>query len=337
MNEALATEVPGTRLLAHAADRDAVQRADRGRALRRRDQALRRRPRDDCARRARRSPGPSARVPGAADVKLEQTAGLPVLRVRVDRDALRPATGFHVGDVLDTVEAIAVRQGRGDVFEGQRRFPLAGAPGRRGRRLDARGPRDVPVASSARARSIPLGQLADISVEDGPAQISREIGPPAHRRRGQRARPRPRVVRRGRASGGREGRAAARRLLRRVGRAVREPPSGQRAGCRWSCRSRCALIFAAALHHASARCGRRCSSTSTCPFAATGGIVALSLRGMPFSISAGVGFIALFGVAVLNGVVLVSQVRDLERGARRSTTAEVAATGVRACGCGRCS
>jgi cobalt-zinc-cadmium resistance protein CzcA len=49
------------------------------------------------------------------------------------------------------------------------------------------------------------------------------------------------------------------------------------------------------------------------PLAATGGVVALALRDLPFSISAGVGFIALFGVAVLNGVVLVSQVRELER------------------------
>ena len=48
------------------------------------------------------------------------------------------------------------------------------------------------------------------------------------------------------------------------------------------------------------------------PFAATGGVVALALRGLPFSISAGVGFIALFGVAVLNGVVLMTQIRDLE-------------------------
>jgi cobalt-zinc-cadmium resistance protein CzcA len=49
------------------------------------------------------------------------------------------------------------------------------------------------------------------------------------------------------------------------------------------------------------------------PFAAIGGVLALALRGLPFSISAGVGFIALFGVAVLNGVVLMSQIRDLER------------------------
>ena len=69
------------------------------------------------------------------------------------------------------------------------------------------------------------------------------------------------------------------------------------------------------------------------PMAATGGIVALTLRGMPFSISAAIGFIATFGIAILNGVVLTSYIRDLERGRPRSAGGGRPAPP--RCGCGR--
>ena len=112
-----------------------------------------------------------ARVPGAADVKLEQTAGLPVIRVRVDRDRCA-RYGISVGDVLDTVEAARAGKVVGTVFEGQRRFSLAvRLDDEAARTLDALG--NVPVASPAGA-SLPLGQLAEITLDTGPAQISRE-------------------------------------------------------------------------------------------------------------------------------------------------------------------
>ena len=112
-----------------------------------------------------------ARVPGAADVKLEQTSGLPVIRVRVDRDRCA-RYGISVGDVLDTVEAARAGKVVGTVFEGQRRFSLAvRLDDEAARTLDALG--NVPVASPAGA-SVPLGQLAEITLDTGPAQISRE-------------------------------------------------------------------------------------------------------------------------------------------------------------------
>ena len=112
-----------------------------------------------------------AAVPGAADVKLEQTAGLPVIRVRVDRDRCA-RYGISVGDVLDTVEAARAGKVVGTVFEGQRRFSLAvRLDDEATRTLDALG--NVPVASPSGA-SVPLGQLAEISLDTGPAQISRE-------------------------------------------------------------------------------------------------------------------------------------------------------------------
>ena len=112
-----------------------------------------------------------AGVPGAADVKLEQTAGLPVIRVRVDRDRCA-RYGISVGDVLDTVEAARAGKVVGTVFEGQRRFSLAvRLEDEAARTLDALG--NVPVASPSGA-SVPLGQLAEITLDTGPAQISRE-------------------------------------------------------------------------------------------------------------------------------------------------------------------
>ena len=103
-----------------------------------------------------------ARVPGAADVKLEQTSGLPVIRVRVDR-ARCARYGISVGDVLDTVEAARAGKVVGTVFEGQRRFSLAvRLDDEAARTLDALG--NVPVASPAGA-SLPLGQLAEITLD----------------------------------------------------------------------------------------------------------------------------------------------------------------------------
>ncbi len=112
-----------------------------------------------------------ARVPGAADVKAEQTAGLPVLRVKVDRDRCA-RYGISVGDVLDTVEASRAGKIVGTVFEGQRRFSLAVRfDDETARTIQALG--SVPVASPSGAL-VPLGQLADIALDTGPAQISRE-------------------------------------------------------------------------------------------------------------------------------------------------------------------
>ena len=248
-----------------------------------------------------------ANVPGAADVKVEQTAGLPSIRVRVDRD-LCARFGIPVGDVLDTVEASRAGKVVGTVFEGERRFSLVV-------RLDDEATRSleafrrIPVGSPT-GMSIPLGQLAQITIESGPAQISRE----AVRRRivvetnvrgrdvasfvhdaDNRIRERVKLpsgyyIRWGGQFENFE--AASRRLLLVVPLAL-------------------ALIFAM-LYFSFGAVGPALLIYLNVPFAATGGIFALVLRGLPFSISAGVGFIALFGVAVLNGLVLMKQVRDLE-------------------------
>jgi len=248
-----------------------------------------------------------AGVPGAADVKVEQTRGLPVLRVRVDRDRCA-RYGISAGDVLDTVEALRVGKTLGTVFEGQRRFPLAV------RFADevARTPEaiaDVPVAAPG-GNSIPLGQLADVSVEPGPAQISRE----AVRRR---------IVVETNVRG-RDVASFVAEATERIRRQVTLPSGyylqwgGQFENLEAATRRLgfvvpfvLVLIFGM-LHFSFGSAGPAALIYLNVPFAAVGGVFALAARGLPFSISAAVGFIALFGIAVLNGVVLVTRVREVE-------------------------
>jgi cobalt-zinc-cadmium resistance protein CzcA len=248
-----------------------------------------------------------APVRGAADVKLEQTAGLPVLRVKVDRDRCA-RYGISVGDVLDTVEASRAGKIVGTVFEGQRRFSLAVRfDDESARTIDALG--NVPVAAPGGAL-VPLGQLAEISLDTGPAQISRE----AVRRRI--------VVELN--IRGRDVASFVADAQDRIRREVQLPAGyyvrwgGQFENLEAATRRLAivvplvlALIFAM-LYFTFGSLKPAALIYLNVPFAAIGGVVSLAVRGLPFSISAGVGFIALFGVAVLNGVVLMTQIRNLE-------------------------
>lgn len=249
-----------------------------------------------------------ASVPGAEDVKLEQTSGLPVVRIVVDRERCA-RYGVSVGDVLDTVEAARAGKVVGSVFEGQRRFTLAVRfDDDTARTIEALG--NVPVATP-RGALVPLAQLADITQDSGPAQISRE----AVRRR---------IVVELNVRG-RDIASFAREAQERIRREVQLPPGyyttwgGQFENLQAATRRLSivvplvlALIFAMLYFSFGALTPAGLIYLNV-PFAATGGIAALVLRGLPFSISAGVGFIALFGIAVLNGVVLMTQIRDLEQ------------------------
>jgi cobalt-zinc-cadmium resistance protein CzcA len=246
-------------------------------------------------------------VPGAADVKLEQTSGLPVLRVKVDRDRCA-RYGISVGDVLDTVEAARAGKVVGTVFEGQRRFSLAVRfDDETARTIEGLG--NVPVAAPGGAL-VPLGQLADIVLDTGPSQISREA---VKRRIVVEVNVRDRDV----ASFVAEAKA-------KLGSDVKLPDGYYiRWGGQFENLDRAsrrlmvvvplalALIFAM-LYFTFGALKPAALIYLNVPLAATGGVIALALRGLPFSIAAAVGFIALFGVAVLNGVVLMTQIRDLE-------------------------
>lgn len=244
-------------------------------------------------------------VPGAAEVKVEQTAGLPFLRVRVRRDQIA-RYGMNASQVLDAVETIGGKT-LGQVLEGQRRFPLQ-VRFQPSDREDLGRIKQLKVADP-RGRLIPLSQLADIWTEDGPAQVSRED---IHRRITVEANVR-----------GRDLASFVVDVQQAIDAEV-ELPTGyyldyggtfenlQEASGRLAIVVPLALFLIFTLLYTTFRSVKMAGIIFlNVPLAATGGIVALFLRGMPFSISAGVGFIALFGVAVLNGVVLMSYVNQM--------------------------
>jgi cobalt-zinc-cadmium resistance protein CzcA len=247
-------------------------------------------------------------VRGAVDVRADRVEGMPVLRATLDRhEAAR--RGVDGREALAMIEAVGGRT-VGSVLEGRQRYPLrVRLP--EGLRNDLDAIRRLPVHIAGDAM-VPLGAVAQIDLIDEPLVINRE------------ALSRRMIVQanvRGRDLGG-----FAEEAQRTVAHAVRLPPGyhlewgGQFENLERA-RSRLAVVVPLALGliltllYLSFRAwGPSLLIFANVPFAATGGLLALWLRGLPFSISAGVGFIALFGVAVLNGLVLVTQVRQLREG-----------------------
>lgn len=246
-------------------------------------------------------------VPGAADVKAEQVSGLPYLRVVIDRKAIA-RYGINASQVLDTVRTIGGRT-VGQVLEGQKRFFFQ-VRFQEHDRADLEKISNLKVADP-RGRLIPIAQLATLRTEEGPAQISREN---IHRRLAVEANVRGRDL----ASFVADAREAVSERI--------DLPTGywiewggqfenlQRASNRLMVVVPLAmfLIFLL-LYMTFNRLRPALLIFLNVPLAAAGGVFLLYLRGMPLSISAGVGFIALSGVAVMNGLVLVSYIRDLIR------------------------
>ncbi|MDE2483948.1 MAG: efflux RND transporter permease subunit [candidate division NC10 bacterium] len=245
-------------------------------------------------------------IPGGQDVRVEQVAGLPVLRIQVNRRQIA-RYGINAADVLAAVEAAGAGRVVGTVFEGQRRFPLVvRAVGSTPTNLASF--QDLPVAAPNGAL-IPLAQLASVSLEEGPAQVSRED---ISRRIVVEANVR-----------GRDLSSFVREAQNRIAQELTLPPGyhlkwgGQfenlmRATRRLAIVVPLSLFLIFVLLYTTFNAVRPALLIFlNVPLAVTGGVLALALRGLPFSISAGVGFIALFGVAVLNGVVLMSYILHL--------------------------
>jgi heavy metal efflux system protein len=244
-------------------------------------------------------------VQGAADVQAQQIAGLSYMRIQVRRADLA-RYGINARDVLDAVGTVG-GMSVGQVFEGQRRFPMQVRLQPESREK-AEQLYQLKIDDS-QGRQIPISQLADIEIEDGPVEISRD----AIRRR--------LLVQcnvRGRDLAGFVAEAQ-----RTVDGQVKLPPGYslrwggqfenlQQATKRLSIAVPVALFLIFALLYMTFNSVKLALLIYlNVPIAATGGVMALWLREMPFSISAGVGFIALFGIAVMNGVVLIEHVRHL--------------------------
>jgi|UniRef100_UPI00404B1F25 heavy metal efflux system protein len=270
-------------------------------------------------------------IPGAADVKIEQTTGLPLLTVHLDREAIA-RYGLTVDEVQEIISTALGGTGIGQVFEGDRRFDLVvRLPENLRTDLDALGSLAVPlpelhadeaqvlpamlrtgarfVEAAPPLSFIPLREIAKIEIAPGPNQISRENG-------------KRRVVVtanvRGRDLGG-----FVTEAQQRV-RADVKVPAGYwleyggtfeqliSASKRLQVVVPVALVLILGLLFMSFGNAKDALLVFTgVPLALTGGIAALWLRDIPLSISAGVGFIALSGVAVLNGLVMISFIRTL--------------------------
>jgi len=272
-------------------------------------------------------------IPGAADVKAEQTEGLPVMNVEIDRAAIA-RHGLNVADVQDVIAVAIGGREAGLVFEGDRRFDLVvRLPDDIRRDITAlqhlpiplpQGDGDEPVrlasanrragaaeADAKRPGFIPLGSIAKIEITEGTNQISRENG-------------KRRVVIQANVRGRDIGSFVA-EAQEKLQREVMIPAGywidwGGQFENLIAARERllivvpvCFFMIFLLLFSTFNSVKHALIVFTGVPLALTGGIVALWLRDMPFSISAGIGFIALSGVAVLNGLVMITFINQLRR------------------------
>jgi cobalt-zinc-cadmium resistance protein CzcA len=250
------------------------------------------------------------KVSGADDINIEQTTGLPMLSVNIDREKIA-RYGLSLGDVQETVAIATGGRSAGTMFEGDRRFDIiVRLP--ENLRTDLEALQRLPIPLPGAAGTIPLAEVATLDVTPGPNQVSRENG-------------KRRIVVsanvRGRDLGGFVA-EAERRLLKEVaippgywttwgGTFEQLQSATQRL--QWVVPLALLLVFLLLyIMFNNARDGLLVFTGI--PFALTGGILALWLRDIPLSISAAVGFIALSGVAVLNGLVMLSFIRTLRDG-----------------------
>ncbi len=246
-------------------------------------------------------------IPGAVDVKAEHQANLPTVRIEVRPEALA-RYGIDADQVMQTVATMGGHK-VGEVFRGRMRFPImVRIPAEW--RTDLYRLEQMPIFG-ANGRQIPLGELADLIMEESPPGIDHER---TQRRTFVQCNVR-----------GRDVESFVLDAQRVIAREVKLPTGYeiqwggdfknlQSAKQRLMLVTPVVLLLIFLLLHTTFHSGRLASLIFLAvPIAASGGVFALALRAMPFSISAGVGFIALFGVAVLNGLVWVSAAEHLRQ------------------------
>lgn len=256
-------------------------------------------------------------IEGSAGAKVEQVTGLPVLSIVPDRKRM-DLYGLNIADVQEIVQTAMGGREAGTVFEGDRRFELVvRLPESLRTDIDALDRLPIPLPNGEQEGVdenpdyVPLGEVADISIIYGPNQVSRENG-------------KRRIVVTSNVRG-RDLGSFVTEIREKVSAKVTLPAGywteyGGTFEQLISAKQRLSIVVPISLllifgllflAFNSARAALLIFSGV--PLALTGGIAALWLRDIPLSISAGVGFIALSGVAVLNGVVMLSFIRDLEQ------------------------
>ena len=251
-------------------------------------------------------------VPGASEVKVEQTSGLPVLTIDIDRE--RAARyGLNVGDVQDSIAVAVGGRKAGTLYEGDRRFDLVvRLPDELRTDIQGISRMLIPVPASGGSQQIGFISLADVArveLVQGPNQISRENGK--------------RLVVVSANVRGRDIGSFVAEAQERIDAEVKIPAGywanwGGQFEQLQSAAQRLQVVVPVALLLVFALLFMMFNNLKDgllvftgIPFALTGGVVALWLRDIPLSISAGVGFIALSGVAVLNGLVMIAFIRSL--------------------------
>jgi heavy metal efflux system protein len=246
-------------------------------------------------------------IEGVADIKSEQVTGMPQITIRYNPDKLA-LYGLNVGDLNKVIRTGFAGEATGTVYEGEKRYDLVV-------RLDKDFRQDISnvkniFVSLPNGNQIPLEQVADVNFEQGPAQISREDG-------------RRRIVI-GLNVRGRDVKSVVNDIQAKLDAKLKLPEGyyvtygGQfenlvEANKRLSIAVPVALLLIFVLLYFTFNSIKQSLLIFTAiPLSAIGGVFALWLRGMPFSISAGIGFIALFGVAVLNGIVLIGYFNQLK-------------------------
>ena len=263
---------------------------------------------DQLAENARNIAAVLRKTPGSADVRVAQTEGFPTFDIVFDRAAIA-RYGLTIKEVADTVSTALAGRSAGQIFEGDKRFDIVvRLPGEQRNNLDELGALPVMLAAvgeQARA-SVPLRQLVQFHFTQGLNEVSRDNGK-------RRIYVEANVV--GRDLGGFVDEAQT-----RLSKEVKLAPGtwiewgGQFQNLRAATARLaiivpiCLVLISAALYMAIGNAMLTATVLTAVPLALAGGVFALLLRGMPFSISASVGFIAVSGVAVLNGLVLISAI-----------------------------
>ncbi|MCI5058631.1 MAG: CusA/CzcA family heavy metal efflux RND transporter [Flavobacteriales bacterium] len=246
-------------------------------------------------------------VPGAADLNVEATSGLPQMTVAYNR-AKMAQYGVTVDKLNDYVSAAFAGESAGVIFEGEKRFDVVIRLAKEFRQ-DINNLKNLYIDLPSGAQ-VPLKEVANISYKPGPMQISRDNTS--------------RRISVGVNVRGRDVKSMVEEIQQKLETDVKLPPGYfvtyggsfenlQRASDRLMIVVPIALfLIFILLYFALSSFSQSLMIYMAVPLAAIGGVFALWIRGMPFSISAGVGFIVLFGVAVLNGLVLINKFNELK-------------------------